>query len=213
MLGQILGSLIGAGANLFMANKEKETQKEFAQKGIQWKVKDAVKAGVHPLFALGANTVSYSPSNVGSDLSSTLESMGAGIDRARSATSEAPARGIIGKLALERAGLENDLLRAQIVSETRRSLPPHVGPAMPSIKSPLGDMAVSPFTPAQDAENQYGEIGGEIFGGANLMHDVDKSTAAWLDSKFGSKNWRSWLPGNMYIRGPTRYLKSDRERR
>lgn len=37
-------------------------QKEFAQSGIQWRVADAKKAGLHPLAALGANTTSYSPS-------------------------------------------------------------------------------------------------------------------------------------------------------
>ncbi len=29
--------------------------------GIQWRVEDAKKAGLHPLYALGANTASYTP--------------------------------------------------------------------------------------------------------------------------------------------------------
>lgn len=36
-------------------------QKEFAQNGIRWKVEDAVKAGLHPLAALGAQGASYTP--------------------------------------------------------------------------------------------------------------------------------------------------------
>lgn len=36
-------------------------QKEFAQNSIQWKVQDAMKAGLHPLAALGASGYSASP--------------------------------------------------------------------------------------------------------------------------------------------------------
>lgn len=41
-----------------------EFQKEFAQNGIQWRVEDAKAAGLHPLFALGASTPSFSPNPV-----------------------------------------------------------------------------------------------------------------------------------------------------
>lgn len=70
---------IGAGANLlggigsfFSGNsaqeREYKRQKEFAQNGIQWKVADAKKAGLHPLYAIGAQGASYSPqSTVGTD--------------------------------------------------------------------------------------------------------------------------------------------------
>lgn len=176
MLGSIIGGLASAAASLFGAKSEADTQKQFAQKGIQWKVEDAKKAGIHPLFALGANTVSYQPSNVGSSLGSALSEMGAGIDRSRAAASEAGPRGAVGALALERAGLENDLLRAQIASEIRRSSPPAVGPAMPSVHTPAGDWVVSPFTPAQDLENQYGELAGDAGGLMNLDRDLPMST-------------------------------------
>lgn len=36
-------------------------QREFAQNSIQWKVQDAIKAGIHPLAALGASGYSASP--------------------------------------------------------------------------------------------------------------------------------------------------------
>lgn len=38
-------------------------QKEFAQHGIRWRVEDAKEAGLHPLFALGAQGASYTPSS------------------------------------------------------------------------------------------------------------------------------------------------------
>jgi len=40
-------------------------QKEFAQEGIRWKVADAKAAGLHPLAALGAQTMSFQPSSAG----------------------------------------------------------------------------------------------------------------------------------------------------
>jgi hypothetical protein len=40
-----------------------EQQKEFAQNSIQWKAEDAKKAGLHPLFAMGAPLTAYSPSS------------------------------------------------------------------------------------------------------------------------------------------------------
>lgn len=72
----IAGAAIGAGSSLLggaieadqarsISNRQMDLQKEFAQYGIQWKVADAKAAGIHPLAALGANTVSYSPISVG----------------------------------------------------------------------------------------------------------------------------------------------------
>lgn len=36
-------------------------QEKFAKEGIQWKVADAIKAGIHPLYALGASTNAFQP--------------------------------------------------------------------------------------------------------------------------------------------------------
>lgn len=38
-----------------------ELQREFAQHGIQWKVEDAKRAGLHPLYALGGAGATFSP--------------------------------------------------------------------------------------------------------------------------------------------------------
>lgn len=58
------------------ANRENiKAQKEFAQHGISWKVKDAIDAGLHPLAALGAQTTSFSPSSIAPDYS-YMEKMG-----------------------------------------------------------------------------------------------------------------------------------------
>lgn len=65
-----LGSIISAGASLvggILGNKSNQKiaeqnaalQKEFAQHGISWKVADAKRAGIHPLYALGSNGISF----------------------------------------------------------------------------------------------------------------------------------------------------------
>lgn len=139
MLGSILGGIGSVVSGLFgksAAEEQAQLQKQFAKNAIQWKVEDAKKAGVHPLYALGANTVSYSPVQTGGLDMSWLSDMGQEIDRSRMATSEAPTRKLadaMASLGLEKAGLENDLLRAEI-AKTRAQ----VGPAMPSVAPRAG---------------------------------------------------------------------------
>lgn len=140
MLGNIIGGIIGAGASLLggsnaqksqekIAERNIELQKEFAQSGIQWKVADAKAAGVHPLAALGATTHSFSPISVGSPAGAGIASAGQYLGRAIAATDTADGRasGVLGALTVERAGLENELLRSQIARINQQ-----VGPPMPS---------------------------------------------------------------------------------
>lgn len=71
-LGSFGGSLLGAGSSLVggminattsksIAREQMAMQREFAQNGIQWRVEDAKKAGLHPLYAIGASGASYMP--------------------------------------------------------------------------------------------------------------------------------------------------------
>jgi len=61
-LTSVVGNVVG-GLFQRQANKDNyENQKEFAQHGISWKVEDAKRAGLHPLFALSGGNVGYSPS-------------------------------------------------------------------------------------------------------------------------------------------------------
>jgi len=128
----MIGPLIAAGASLIggmLANKankkaaarEYEQQKEFAQSGIQWKVQDAEKAGIHPLYALGANTTSYAPQSVGgsdfSFLADAGQNIGRAIDSTRSNPEKANALALTAsKIQLEGLQLDNDIKRAQLAS-------------------------------------------------------------------------------------------------
>lgn len=98
-LKSVAGPLIGAGSSLLgglmgsNSNKENyEAQREFAQYGIRWKVADAKAAGIHPLYALGANTVSFQPSYVGDPMGEAMGSMGQNLSRAFDAKKTIPER-------------------------------------------------------------------------------------------------------------------------
>lgn len=147
----MLGALISAGTSLLggllgksSADKDRKAaeanaarqealQREFAQSGIQWKVEDAKKAGIHPLYALGANTHSYSPITVGSsaDMSmpNAVASMGQDIGRAVDATRSSSQKitafqQTAQQLTLQKMGLENELLASQIARSRSMSNPP-----------------------------------------------------------------------------------------
>ena len=116
----VIGGLIG-GKNQKDSNAQNAAyQKEFAQHGIRWKVEDAKAAGLHPLAALGSSTATFSPSfksdNMGQDISRAINAVGTAADRWTQKKAD--------NLALEKASLENDLLRAQITNVNQASNPP-----------------------------------------------------------------------------------------
>lgn len=153
-------AVIGTGAKLWGANQDRkiseqnaerniQLQREFAQNGISWKVEDAKRAGVHPLFALGANTTSFAPVTVGSNMAGAMDSMGQDISRAIQATSTSSQRATavtakMQELALTKAGLENELLATQIAKQ-KQSL----GPPAPALVQPqmLDGQSASNITP------------------------------------------------------------------
>ncbi|QGH72369.1 MAG: putative minor capsid protein [Microviridae sp. ctQch27] len=125
---QAAGSLLGAGVNLWEGSKNRKLQKEFAQQGIRWKVADAQAAGIHPLYALGAQTHSFQPFMTGAG--SELANMGQDVSRAIGATQTAGERAhtqAMAALELDRAKLENELLRSQIARANAAPNPPLPG--------------------------------------------------------------------------------------
>lgn len=188
-IGGIVGGLIDKSAGEEQADKQAELQKEFAQTGIRWKVKDAIRAGIHPLYALGASTAQYSPITVGTDFATQGQNLGRAITAM--ATDREKAGGFektVQNLTLEKMGLENEVLRSQLATIRQ----PSSGPGMPSSRmmpgqgsTPAVEMTTAGGgfkikvdagnTPANTAENQYGEIGGEVFGLGNLLSDFIKT--------------------------------------
>lgn len=118
---QVAGGLLQNAANKKARAQEYEQQKEFAQSGIQWRVADAEKAGIHPLYAIGAQTTSYAPQSVGGQDYSFLGDAGQNIGRAIDATRSNPAKAealalTASQIQLEGLKLDNDLKRAQLAS-------------------------------------------------------------------------------------------------
>lgn len=111
----VVGSLIGGVGSLIGGNQSKKNaeknalmnylaQKEFAQNGIRWKVDDAKASGIHPLFALGANTSGYTPVagySGDSGLGDFSASMGQSFERAMQAK-KTPAEREIERLKQEK---------------------------------------------------------------------------------------------------------------
>lgn len=131
----VLGSSATAKSNKVqqqMAAANIENQRLFAKKGIRWRVDDAKKAGIHPLYALGANTHSFSPVNVGHtpdmSMANAAANMGQDLSRAIDATRTRGERlsafdQSVQQLSLQKMGLENELLGAQIAKIKQSSAP------------------------------------------------------------------------------------------
>lgn len=130
------GAALDRRANESASNKNRDWQKKFAKKGIQWRVEDAKKAGIHPLYAMGAQTHSFNPVQVGSTFGQALGDMGQDISRAMYANADAPTRAqakAMQALQMENQSLQNDKLRAEIAK-----LSGQVGPPVPSGAQSLG---------------------------------------------------------------------------
>lgn len=147
----MIGSLISAGASLLgglfgskSQSKANEAnirlQKDLARKGIQWRVEDANKAGVHPLYAIGAPTATPGPLAVGdTSLGQGIANAGQDIGRAVSAygtKADRKSQAALSALQIERAGLENQLLASQIRLTNQAGNPPAF-PARVSDGSPV----------------------------------------------------------------------------
>lgn len=139
----ILGGILGSNSAEKQQEKNLEAQREFAQHGIRWKVADAKAAGLHPLAALGAQTVPYAPVSVGgSGLGEGLAQAGQDISRSMHATrdrnerleAEALNRTTqaenlrMGRerhgMDMQRAELENALLASQLKRQQVNANPP-----------------------------------------------------------------------------------------
>lgn len=138
--GGLLGGLLdrnskssSVGADFSWANLEE--QKTLAREGIRMRVADAKAAGIHPLYAIGAPTLGGSPvqsfSDGGGDstwqssLGAAGQDIGRAIDATRTQGERVGAR--IEALQLDRAELENELLRSKIAREKAQ-----IGPPLPS---------------------------------------------------------------------------------
>lgn len=176
VLGGVLGGSQGDGgsrdarqAQEAVANESLRLQREFATHGIRWRVSDAKAAGIHPALALGAPmsppggaTLMFSDSPSAGELSMDFgQNIGRAIDSTRTQEERIGSR--MEALALDRAELQNELLRSQIAQINQQSSPPSPDPANPGVRlfgttdgslikeEPMTRMAGDPGKPHQEA--------------------------------------------------------------
>jgi len=119
------------------AQRQENVQREFAQQGIQWKVEDAKRAGIHPIYALGAQTTSYSPVSVGqstpdfSGLKDAGQSIQQSIDKTRTVPQRQAAvlQTAAAAAQLDGLKLDNEIKRADLASKLATNATR--GPAFP----------------------------------------------------------------------------------
>lgn len=137
--------------NAAQANMNAQLQEQFAKHGIRWKVEDAKAAGIHPLYALGASTHSFSPVGVGAEappgggIGDAIGKMGQDISRAVNTTKTEEEKTIT---ALQIAGLKADLHGKEIDNAVRSKALNNVGSSNPSIPG------MDNFIPGQGNSNR-----------------------------------------------------------
>lgn len=176
-------------ANAANALRQEQLQREFAQNSIQWKAADAKAAGIHPLYALGANTTSYSPVSVGHSASSALgdgiSSAGADISRAVTASSTQEGRvsafdKTVQELSLQKMGLENELLASQIAKMRGQ-----VGPPMPALNTQQqipGQWPTTVIPLDKKGPDAAPDLG---IHGKRWLHDPGMSNADEFEKRYG----------------------------
>lgn len=177
-LGGLIGGIFGSNNQKKIAQQQMALQREFAQNSVQWRVKDAQAANIHPLAALGMQPMSYTPVTVGDQ---NWADIGQNLGRSIAATQTVPQKvddftQTSQKLSLERQGLENAQLTNDVLaSSIRLNNIAGTPPAMPGFgirgsddkgekkRDPLGlpfglSWEMPPhLSPMQDVVNELGE--------------------------------------------------------
>jgi len=200
----ILGGIMGNNASKKAAQQQYEHQKEFAQSGIQWKVKDAEAAGIHPLYALGANTVSYSPQSVGGPDFSFVNQAGQNIGRAIDATRSNPGKmeafGITAaQLQNEGLALDNEYKKIQLASAARLANQTQLTPGVPSpfdrvAPNGIAGQGNSPHLPPEHRITDPQFTKNLRFGGRDIAPDPAQSDAQTFEDRYG-ETVSDWIVG------------------
>lgn len=195
-IGAIIGGVAGAVGNYFgqkaaqkQANKNQRRAEahelNILQNQVQWRVNDAMKAGLHPLAALGMNPASSSTgagqvfgpqdySGLGMEMGRAIDSVADPKDKVAAAATQ---------LMFEKTALENEYTKTQVASQRMQNMQ-MAAPGVPGGNSNPETMSMPGYpdvkwrvnnpNSAQTAENHYGEIGGEVLGVLAGINDADR---------------------------------------
>jgi len=237
-----ISSLFGGDDGDYQQRLQADTQREFAQMGIRWRVEDAKAAGLHPLAAIGAAGASYSPTVVAGEpnfasrlgsLAEPLRQMGQNTKRAEVVT-QTPMERELEALALRRAQLQNQLLEGQIASEwasvmgqpPQQTLPAVVAPARPAtVRGPSGLPVAKPgavrAVPSESISSAPGDFGLEAgaspgFKQFNIGKDwgmeLPNTQLAEIMENMGIAG-HVLMPGIMAARGTQQYIDTKASRK
>lgn len=109
----LAGGALSGDNNRKLAHEQMDAQREFAQMGIRWKVDDARAAGIHPLYALGANTTSFAPIAVQDSYGPALAQAGQDVSRAMQAAQTQQERSAAEKTAFDMARAQEAFNRSE----------------------------------------------------------------------------------------------------
>lgn len=186
----LLGGILGRESQENQRASNEALQREFAQSSIQWRVEDAKKAGIHPMYALGAPSISPAVSVQNDPLAASVGSMGQDISRAMLASNTAEGRetqfsNSLQALGLERAQLQNELLKTQIASSLQRLKAGQIGPPMPSagsVEIPPGPDTV--FSHPQDKPEKSPPL---MMGSERWSTDLNTSPMKAWEDRYGDE--------------------------
>lgn len=208
------GSLISAGASLAGGllnrsaaqdaqqqtrenlDRQMQMQKDFAKSGIRWRVEDARKAGIHPLYALGANTPQYTPSSatfaadnsLGNSFAAAGQDIGRAINSTRTgAERESAFTRSMQNLQLQNAGLDLEIKKATLASAVQRNIANRTPPG-PGIASDSFD----PFKVPEASKSE--DRPPLMLGGVRVRTPPTTSPMKAWEDQFGDDGPGSWLP-------------------
>lgn len=140
----ILGGIMGRDSASDAAAAQMAWQKKVMKHQIQWRVEDANKAGVHPLFALGAQVSSPGSVSYSDPLPDALGRAGQDISRAMSVgQSQTGKIGQLGEAAanlqLENMQLQNQILASRLRLMNQPGTPPALTAPQGNVMPGQGD--------------------------------------------------------------------------
>lgn len=149
----IVGGLLSASGSKKAQKRNIRWQREQLQNAIQYRVADAKKAGIHPLYAMGANIQSPSPvEGDGGELGRAVSDMGQGIGQLSARYLTAPEKQMQqATLQNMRASGEKDMAMAQFYRSQAVNAQTGAGPAAQFNTDPQGNI-IAPGTPAVEGQ-------------------------------------------------------------
>lgn len=160
-----IGSIADTGVSIWNADRNRRDQERFAKQGIRWRVADAKKAGIHPLYALGANTHSASPVSVGSSLGAAGQNIDRALDAGRTKGQQLQQRLL--KTQIDGQEIENQLKASELArlqQSPSNALPGDDSGISPDIlgRAPVPRVEITPVRVGANARGRAAQEAGSV---------------------------------------------------